>query len=266
MHRTFRQSKAKVKPISMDFLRWGSSRPQRHDSAKLSENSEKRWFHTPPTVWGFYAFPRGFVCWDLLETGNPYRLYKSNRLHWIKDADGKRIKYDYDVMGSFYDNHHHKRGALDIRLRKINGLKSNYAYIREWDSDDKNHGFAYTYGNPNKFKFSGDIWHHLETFTYTVMERESEDGWRLIDGSEVTKKIRIVGESDIIDRSGTWVKTSMRTYRKALKKYNDYLRHYAFINVGASHSVLQRRRKYKCIAGMIGGEEYAYFEVYIEKL
>lgn len=266
MQRTFRQSKAKVKPIAMDFLRWGSSRPQRHDSAKLPEDSKERWFHTPPTVWGFYAFPRGFVCYDLLYVNAPTILYKSNRIHWIKDAEGKKMKYDDDVMYSSYCKNGTKRNAIEMRLRKINGLRTNYTFMLKWGSDGKNSGYAYTYGNPNKFKYSGNIWHHLETFTYTIMEIESENSLRCIDGSQITKTIRIVDETDIIDRSGTWVKTSMRTYRKALKKYNDYLRHYSWRNNRAGYSVLHRRRKYECFAAQSCGEEYAYYEVYIEKV
>lgn len=266
MKRNVRQSKAKVKPITMDFMRWGSSRPQRHDSAKLPEDSEERWFHTPPTVWGVYAFPRGFVCYDLLYVHDPSILYKSNRLHWIKDASGKKMKYDDDDMDSCYCKEGTKRSAFEMRLRKINGLRTNYTYMLKWVNDDKNRGYAYTYGNPNKFKYSGNIWHHLETFTYTIYELESENSLRRIDGSEVTKTIRIVDEADIIDRSGTWVKTSMRTYRKALKKYNDYLRYYSWGNSRTSYTVLHRRSRYKCFAAQSCGEEYAYLEVYIEKL
>lgn len=263
MQRKIRRSKAKVKPITMDFVRWGSSRPQRHDSAKLPQDSEERWFHTPPTVWGFYAFPRGFVCYDLLYTSNPSRLYKSNRLHWIKDTEGKRVKYDRSDMGAFWGKENQKRK----RLRKINGLKSNNAIMTAWNDDGKNYGYVYTYGNPNKFKYSGNIWHHLEMFTYTVVKYDTDN---CIHNDEKqtrrTKSIRLVDESEIIDRNGTWVKTSMRSYRNALKKYNNYLKYFGWMNVTVSNAIVNRRQKYSCLVEEINGEEYAYFEVYIEKL
>lgn len=266
MQRKVRQSKTRVKPVTMDFLRWGSSRPQRHDSAKLPEDSEERWFHTPPVVWGFYAFPRGFLCRRLLAVQDPRRLAKSSRFHWIKDAEGKKVRFDYDYMQFFHGKEDKRRKAGDLRLRKLNGLRTNLTYMMEWEVEDKNQGYAYTYGNPNKFRYSGDIWHHLETYSYVVSQYESECGWSLKEGTDKEKTIRIVDESDIIDRSGTWVKTSMRTYRKALKKYNDYLRHYTWLNRRASDKVLKRRRMYECFANQVDGEERAYFEVYIEKL
>lgn len=58
MQRTIRRSKVKVKPITMDFVRWGSSRPQRHDSAKLPQDSEERWFHTSNGM-GILCIPPG---------------------------------------------------------------------------------------------------------------------------------------------------------------------------------------------------------------
>ena len=41
-----------------------------------------------------------------------------------------------------------------------------------------------------------------------------------------SKKNRIVPLPKIIARSGSWVKTSIRDYRKALKKFDEYLRYY----------------------------------------
>lgn len=135
MQRKVRQSKTRVKPVTMDFLRWGSSRPQRHDSAKLPNDSEEREFFTPPVVWGFYAFPRGFVCQSLLAVRDPRRLTKSNRFHWIKDAEGKKVKYDFDYMHYFYGKFREKREAEDLRLRKFNGLRTNLTFMMEWQVD-----------------------------------------------------------------------------------------------------------------------------------
>lgn len=135
MLRNVRQSKARVKPVTMDFLRWGASRPQRHDSAKLPDDSEEREFYTPRVVWGFYAFPRGFVCQSLLAVRDPRRLTKSNRFHWIKDAEGKKVKYDFDCMHYFYGKFREKREAEDLRLRKFNGLRTNLTFMMEWQVD-----------------------------------------------------------------------------------------------------------------------------------
>ena len=45
----------------MDFVRWGAMSPQKHKEARRPEISTTSMFHVAPTVWGIYAFPRGFV-------------------------------------------------------------------------------------------------------------------------------------------------------------------------------------------------------------
>ena len=47
-------NKSKNKKMTMDFIRWGALSPQKHEEAKLPYNSEKRGYHTAPTVWGIY--------------------------------------------------------------------------------------------------------------------------------------------------------------------------------------------------------------------
>ena len=52
---------AKNKKMTMDFIRWGVMGSQKHKEAKQPYDSENRGFHTAPTVWGIYAFPKDFV-------------------------------------------------------------------------------------------------------------------------------------------------------------------------------------------------------------
>lgn len=266
MLRTVKQSKTKVKPMLMDFVRYGSLRPQRHDSARLPADHKDRWFHTAPTVWGFYAFPHAYECHYLLIAKNPTRLRMSNRLHWIKDEQGNRVKFDDSFSPEYHGHFSEPRTKQEMRLRKINGLRTNYTYIMKWDVADKNKDYAYTYGLPHKFKYGGDIWHHLECYRYVVYKYDSIYHLPKDCVSRVEKVIRIVEERDIIARSGTWVKTSMRTYRKALKKYTDYLRNYGFLRGITSDTVAERRLKNDCLSTGIDGREKAFFEVYVEKL
>lgn len=242
----------------MDFIRWGAMSPQKHEEAKLPENSEDRWFHTAPTVWGIYAFPRGFVYSFLLGMSAPH-LRKTNRVRWVKDAKGQRVR-EKDISGIEDER---RQDQIIKRLSRLNHMERNGGWKVALNEDFKAKDYSCFYwdGPANKFKYGGDIWHHLEFFHY---EYNDAKYGRWPDPREchvVMKKIRIIPVQDIIERSGSWVKTSIRDYRKALKKFNDCKWHYDTLEINA-------KRKNHCYTTTPEGvyDIESMMEVFIEKV
>ena len=213
-----------AKKITMDFVRWGAMSPQKHKEARRPETSTTSKFHVAPTVWGIYAFPRGFV-FDWLLGMSESDLRQTNRFRWVKDEKGRRVK-DED----FHDDNYEKMKQNEKRLSRLNHMTGNCSWRCEGNE-------GYTWNGPaNKFKYGGDIWHHLEFFHYkyndakygyypdvqNVYYPDFKHGYfQEEDEHLVSKKVRIVPLQAIKERSGSWVKTSIRDYRKALRKFND---------------------------------------------
>lgn len=84
--------------------------------------------------------------------------------------------------------------------------------------------FVQLLDSANRFKYGGEIWHHLELFQYEYCDPKYHFPDKIYP--IYSKKNRIVPLPNIIARSGSWVKTSIRDYRKALKKFDDYLRYF----------------------------------------
>ena len=221
----------KNKKMTMDFIRWGAMSPQKHEEAKLPENSEKRCFHTAPAVWGIYAFPRGFVYGWLLGMSGPH-LRETNRVRWVKDEKGHKVR-EKDIYGIENED---KRKQKIIQLSHLNhmGRNGGWSVARNESFKAKDYSCYYWDGPANKFKYGGDIWHHLEFFHYQY--NDAKYGyWPDPDECPVVyKKIRIVPRQDIIERSGSWIKTSIRDYRKALKKFNDCKRYYETLQIATN--------------------------------
>ena len=103
----------------MDFVRWGARSPQKHKEAKQPEISTISKFHVAPTVWGIYAFPRGFV-YDLLLGISEADLRQTNRFRWVKDGKGHRVTL-HDVA----DPDYHKYEQNINRLSRLNHMDRN---------------------------------------------------------------------------------------------------------------------------------------------
>lgn len=244
---------AKNKKMTMDFIRWGAMSPQKHKEAKMHYNSDERGYHTAPTVWGIYAFPKGFVYSWLL--GAPESdLRQNNRFRWVRDAKGNKVRE------SEIENEKDElcRNQKVLLLRRLNKIPKNGAMDSvRGDDGCRNNGFLYWDGPAKNFKYGGEIWHHLEFFYYNYWD--SKYGYWGIDGPSKEKKIRIVPLTEIIARNGSWVKTSIRDYRKALKKFNDCLQHF--------HTFRNDLTK-KTICQPVSGDYNieSCFEVFIEKV
>lgn len=208
----------------MDFIRWGAMSPQKHEEAKLPYDSKKRDFYTAPTVWGIYAFPKGFVYGWLL--GMPESdLRKNNRFRWFKDAAGNIVR-ENDITEHIYDDNNRLYSENKFKMiKRLNKVPK----ISNWDLERDDNGYAkdnarlYWDGQTNRFKYGGEIWHHLELFQYEYCDIKYHFPDKIYP--IYSKKNRIVPLPNIIARSGSWVKTSIRDYRKALKKFDEYLRY-----------------------------------------
>ena len=253
MRQTTRKSKRQPRPVAVDFMRWGALRPQYHEIDP--EDCEDRWFHEAPTHWGFYAFPRLHVSFDLLAVSNQSRLYETNRIRWLRDERGQRIPFE-DWLGPYFGAMTTKRFH---RICRINGIRYKQPCIMRWrEFGGKNSGLAYYWGEPRCFSYSGLVWHHLENFYYTLIDPQ--------DGSNGDiRSIRLVRQADVLDRSGSWVKTTMRVYREALRRHEACVRHYHKAQPTASPAVHERRQRTECSANIEVEAEH-YYEVFIERV
>lgn len=194
----------------MDFVRYGSLVPQKHELDKES-------FHAAPVEYGFYAFPRGFEEPFLLG-GVGRGNVKNGRYRFLRDDNGKKIMAKYSEM---FDTDKKcikepfasivaKRGATYNTLEPYL-LDGDGVLFDRYDLEDLAGGpladtkLSYVYENkPTKFKYTGNIWHHLDTFKNKIL----------------------VPDAYIIKRSmsESWILTDMKTYEDALKKYTKLIK------------------------------------------
>lgn len=206
------------------FYRWGNLNPVKHKEARKNYLEDCEWSHTAPCVKGIYAFPRGFV--ERFLIGGSYTTKTQVKL--FTDENGQPIKSD-DFWAWDTDDALDKHGNMNVRpqyqklLKKLHIRKKDVITIDvptgEVDEDGdpiKNHYAGY-YKRPKKFTYTGPIWHHLK---------------------EVTPKKEIIAES------GSWIKTSFKSYVKALHKqdtkerFDSYIQYYRGKTSGDPHTFI----------------------------
>lgn len=183
--RSKKKTKINKKKEDIYFIRWGNLNPVKHNEGRLDSENEKRTYHTAPCYKGIYAFPQGYI--------EPFLLggsYNNPRCKFLLDDNGNKIK-DED----FYD-FNSKSFELVIRpeyrkLIKKRGIKARdlHAY---YDEKEEICYVQYSCINVKKFKYTGDIWHHLKDY--------------------------VKNRNDIIREVGSWVKTSYKVYIDALRR------------------------------------------------
>jgi len=170
---------AKVDKSDIQFVRWGGLSSVKQKGYDI----EMPTFHSPPTRRGIYAFVWPYIEKFLLGSS----IFKPYRMKWLKDKNGKKIKYEegkYEKGTSVWKNEKNKNKFENLlEKNNNNNLKEDLEKIRE---DGK---FLAEHIRPKKFKYKGDLWHHLK-----------------------------VKNKDILQRKGDWVKTSFENYKKALYK------------------------------------------------
>lgn len=241
----------------MKFIRYGSLVPQDHDI------SDGTFFHTPPVERGIYAFPEGFVEPFLLG-GIGSGSLQNGRYSYLKDENGNRFIGTYsDFYGKDNKTHEssyyswtydgwlpeweeyfkkHKIKLNDARLWVLHSTDAEQSAAAE-DAEQLKDTRSYSIvveNKPRRFTHSGNIWHH---FT-------DEPEW-----------VQFVKPCDVIRRSGSWVETDIRTYKKALEKFIRCSRYDAHVN----------RDTHKTYDGPSSGVPLKYFdkdwcEVFIEEV
>ena len=189
----------------MDFIRYGSLVPQKHEIDKES-------FHAAPVEYGFYAFPRGYEEPFLL-SGVGRGNIKNGRYRFLRDDNGKKIEAKWADMFDT-DKKCIKEPYASLAKKRALTYNSIQPYLLDGDgvlldyfdledlatgplSDTK---LTYVYENkPTKFKYTGNIWHHLEQYGQKT----------------------IVPDAYIIKRSlsESWILTDIKTYEMALEKF-----------------------------------------------
>lgn len=165
----------------MTFVRWGNLNPRRHKEHRKSDD-----FHVAPVFKGIYAFPMGHIEPFLLGGVEPDddKNLENRRVEWLRDDNGELIGYDDfwdgDKPKSEYRGILKRRGirTKDLSCGRRKGDCSPVLYVTVWT-------------NRHKFEYGGEIWHHLGEY---------------------------VDHKDILSESGSWVKTDIDAYAKALKQ------------------------------------------------
>ena len=144
-------------------------------------------YHAPPARRGIYAFVWPYI--DVFLLGKDY--FDPRRMKWIKDEQGNKKKYDDSLpwdkeqgMSVFKDKKMKEKWD-ELQERREKGEK-----IPKEDFDKlEQEQYLAENSKPKKFKYEGDIWHHLT-----------------------------VPNNAVLQRRGDWVKTSFGDYVKALFK------------------------------------------------
>lgn len=172
-----------------EFVRFGGL-----SSVKQRGYTKDDKFHSPPTRHGLYAFPSNNIEMFLLG-GNYANLFKkgtSNKIVYVKDKRGNKIS-NLHPEWNYYMINMNSNSYFTIRTNK---LKQNVKQNEdgEYDYDDYIQ-YVVKYIKPKKFKYNGNIWHHLKEF---------------------------VDPRDIIKETKWWVYTTMDVYKTAFKKNYDF--------------------------------------------
>lgn len=234
-----------------EFFRWGKLSPSDHPEASLPENSDKRTFHTAPVRKGIYAFPKGYIETFLLGMSDKRKNPDENnngRCFWLRD-DNRKILTAKDVYDNLFELNQQVKPEISKMLKKQGIDTKDLDYIFPSDDEEGENFLMVYYAKVRRFKYSGPfIWHHLKSY---------------YDGE---KEKYIVNLKDILDERGSWIKTTMKVWIKALHKSDTIERWKSYINTWGSES------KYK--NGSSHGNPHTgpsiyskdHYEVFIEKL
>lgn len=152
------------------------------------EKKDDTSYHAPPSSRGIYAFVWPYIEKFLL--GGSYADPKSRgkgqrqRIQYVKDKNGNIISSEHPS----FEKHSSKGKNWSFNRTGDNKPWNNEK--NDWHKDQPKQ-ILYNNAYRKKFKYNGNLWHHLGEF---------------------------VREDRILDRKGEWVKTDIRTFKEALKK------------------------------------------------
>ena len=191
------------------FIRYGGLSPVKQKQY-LPDGHPDKGFHNPPRKRGLYAMIKGYESLFLIgSTSEPHHI--SGKTQWLKDDNGNLLEDDRTWDGDQNINFGavcstelkkliKKRGVKESQLQSTQKLKEKKPECPDDDIECEDcefekicHApyFLSVLKTPRIFTYKGEIWHHLE---------------------ETTE------HSQILDRSGNWIKTTYNTFIKAFDK------------------------------------------------
>lgn len=164
--------KASVKKVL--FIRWGglSSTVQKGYNPKMPT------MHCPPARRGLYAFPWPQIERFLLGAST----FQQHRMIWLRDEDGNRIQYGHPD----YKKYGESNWAWSMRCPKE---KAKEDALPE-DSRPDPKWYLCKHVRPKKFKYEGELWHHLHD----------------------------IPRCHVLEEKGWWIKSKFPDYKVALYK------------------------------------------------
>ncbi len=218
----------------MKFIRYGSLVPQYHE---LDDDEGERWFHTAPVEYGFYAFPKGYVEPFLLGGVGSGSLQNGRRKK-LKDSDGRPfigliadfkeevkkpsewtpgVEYTvWDWKQEWKDYFKkHKIKERDVTLWPEKSRDTEEAEAAEGAMPDRLKYFIVVQNPPIIFEYTGNIWSHIDMYYVRRGDFTSSE----------SKEKTIIKDCDILKKSGSWVLTDIKTYKKALETYVRWMKY-----------------------------------------
>lgn len=209
------------------FMRYGGLSPVKQ-TQYLSDNHPDKGFHNPPRKRGLYAFIKGYE--DLFLIGSSSEPnHISGKSKWLKDENDDLI----EDTRYFDENKNTNWGYVcPPELKKIlkkKGIKETQLGTKLIDGKS----YLTVLKQPKIFTYKGELWHHL------------------LETTEI---------HEIIEISGSWVKTSYDAFVKAFNKDKHITLKELYKNFGFDD---------KCKDPYIGpGVTYTkdHLEIFIEKI
>ena len=234
----------------MKFKRWGTLAPQEHN-----RNQDFFSYHDAPVKMGIFAFPEKFASRNDISGS----CFSNGRLHYLRDENGKKVVMTYEEYCALETKEKNGR-LLVVSPKYLRGIDIDKICLGKEDE-----GITTWTDRLRTFSYGGNIWHHLEftnnwyhwirtddgkkeAMQWAYERKEFEEDFGLegalnsimtghfgeeygFDFSDILEKkyTRLVKTEDIICRSGSWILTNMRTYKKALEKaehiekYNEFM-------------------------------------------
>jgi hypothetical protein len=141
-------------------------------------------FHSPPARRGIYSF-----VWPLMEMfllgGDEFinpKMNKGeiNRVKYVRDSDGNPIDSNHPDFESICEKHPNKYWSIGVDKKPD---EDGDIVSTRWVLIERI--------RPKTYEYDGDIWHHL---------------------------VQHAKEYEVLARNGSWIKTTMETYKKCLRK------------------------------------------------
>lgn len=240
--------------FKLKFKRWGTLAPQEH-----LRSEDFYMYHDTPVKMGIFAFPERLASRECISGA----CISNGRLYYLRDENGNKVKMTYEEYCALETKEKYGR-HLVVSPKFLRGVE----HIKICLDDE---GITTWTDRLRTFSYGGNIWHHLEFTNNYIHWLMTDDGIKeskycayyekecfedfdlegqlksIISGDYAKQRSYyegyhlkskcLVKQEDIIRRSGSWILTSMRTYKKALEKTEHVGRYEAFMRIKAKGEV-----------------------------